>query len=128
MHVLRDCPKSKEGWLNFNLNQFLFSNVESWITSNINSNFNVEYHWYVLFASIIWTIWKGRNDEVFNGKKFDPIFIVYQNRKTANEIYSAFDFSKIYLKSISPTVKLVKWNFPEVGKIKLHTDRSFIAC
>ena len=100
---------------------------ESWITSNINFNFNVEYPWYVLFAFIIRTIWKGRNDEVFNGKKFDPISIVYQSRKTANEIYSAFDFSKIYLKSISPTVKLVKWNFPKVGKIKLNTDGSFIA-
>ena len=108
LHVLRDCPKSKEVWNNFNRNQFVFNNVKSWITGNILTNCSEEFPWNVMFTSIIWHIWKCRNDEVFNGKFFNSESIVVQSKKYASDVHRAIKSSSTPQNFGSTEVKLVK--------------------
>lgn len=63
LHVLRDCVKSRR----------------------ILIILMVSPHSIFFFSSILWHIWKGRNDVVFNGKNFDVHTVCFLSKKFARE-------------------------------------------
>ena len=79
VHLLRDCPKSKAVWhfvltnrmydnfFNLDLKQWLdfhTSDLAHWSTS-------MPHSWPQFFVSILWTIWKHRNEEIFQNQEFN---------------------------------------------------------
>ncbi|KAK9045530.1 hypothetical protein V6N11_051440 [Hibiscus sabdariffa] len=73
LHTLRDCPAARNLWLHFlpeSLAHSFFSlTLHDWISCNFSSAFLNPWWkipWHFLFVSLIWQIWKRRNDVVFH--------------------------------------------------------------
>ena len=69
LHALRDCINFTKVWEGINGNiDTSCVNITDWIKCNIflNSYVSNDYLWYMLFCSVIWTIWKCRNEFIFN--------------------------------------------------------------
>ncbi|EOY24339.1 RNA-directed DNA polymerase (Reverse transcriptase), Polynucleotidyl transferase, Ribonuclease H fold-like protein [Theobroma cacao] len=74
LHLLRDCPHSKEVWLKLGsrmgYGNFFDLLLSDWLLTNLK-NYNVcvdGIPWVILFGFTCWYIWKWRNVKVFEGK------------------------------------------------------------
>ncbi|MBA0704555.1 hypothetical protein Golax_016804, partial [Gossypium laxum] len=74
IHVLRNCPATKEVWDQVvplsQYNSFFSSNLSERLLSNLQSCVvldSVGVNWGSLFRIILWRIWKNRNIFVFQG-------------------------------------------------------------
>lgn len=78
MHLLFFCAGSRATWC---ASSFLIR-VEAlpldFTTALINLTDNLEDQQIVKFCNILWCIWKGRNGELFAGKKLQPIAVLRQ--------------------------------------------------
>lgn len=77
IHVLRDCLKSAEVWkalIPWSKYQAFFStHLSQWLKHNMEDNDKIgvtlKRDWMLLFAAVVWHVWKARNKEVFNGPR-----------------------------------------------------------
>ena len=77
IHMLRDCPTSKLMWEGFvplsKMYSFFSLRTNQWVKENVDDVLRIgvaiNCEWQQLFLSIIWHIWKARNEVVFEGKK-----------------------------------------------------------
>ncbi|GMI99700.1 hypothetical protein HRI_003639300 [Hibiscus trionum] len=72
LHVLRDCPTTRHLWHSIvpheNHEVFFQLSLRKWIAANIHMTKPmgpVFVSWSLLFASLVWQIWKRRNDFMF---------------------------------------------------------------
>ncbi|KAK8526975.1 hypothetical protein V6N12_054207 [Hibiscus sabdariffa] len=79
LHVLRDCKFAREVWLYFSpvvySPTFFTENLQAWLISNIHCHALVSKYsipWYTFFISILWQLWKARNEHVFNSVPQSP--------------------------------------------------------
>ncbi|KAE8732037.1 hypothetical protein F3Y22_tig00002237pilonHSYRG00046 [Hibiscus syriacus] len=109
IHVLCDCAHAKNIWQHFNFTahiaDFWNSDSREWLVTNLSSNklqsmVNNDslVPWNLVFASLLWKIWKSRNDFVFNSINSSTTEIIqrssiwalhfYQNRLPSISEYS----------------------------------------
>ncbi|KAK8559266.1 hypothetical protein V6N12_042546 [Hibiscus sabdariffa] len=79
LHVLRDCKFAREVWLYFSpvvySPTFFTMNLQAWLMSNIHCHDLIsEYSipWSTFFVSILWQLWKAKNEHVFNSVPQSP--------------------------------------------------------
>ena len=74
-----------------------------------------------MFVSVIWNLWKMRNNFLFNNVDLHPNQVAIKSICLADNIHDAFKSNRLSGDS-EPT--LIKWYLPLAGKIKLNTDGS----
>ncbi|KAA3472034.1 non-LTR retrotransposon transposase [Gossypium australe] len=127
LHLLRDCPHSKNLWLSLVPRRlqgdFFGYGTSEWIRTNIicRSRDRHDIEWNVLFAISIWWLWKWRNETIFQGK--DPPC------NTPTHIFEQATFIKDSLTSLFTTgqqatrhERLVSWKPPPPGWTLINTD------
>ncbi|KAK9042856.1 hypothetical protein V6N11_071211 [Hibiscus sabdariffa] len=79
LHVLRDCKFARDVWLYFSPSlyspTFFTESLQAWLLSNINCHDPVSDYsipWSTIFVSILWQLWKARNEHVFNSIPQSP--------------------------------------------------------
>ncbi|KAE8732116.1 hypothetical protein F3Y22_tig00002237pilonHSYRG00316 [Hibiscus syriacus] len=98
IHVLRDCTHAESIWQHFNVSariaDFWSTDIRDWLVTNLISiqlqpmmNNNSSFPWNLLFASLIWQIWKSRNDFVFNSVNSSTTEIIQRSSIWALHFY-----------------------------------------
>ncbi|KAJ1392784.1 Ribonuclease H-like superfamily [Sesbania bispinosa] len=95
--------------------------------SELKSKGNYSQFLMANFTSILWAIWKGRNDFIFRGTQPDPIFTVAR----ANSLLELSDFNEnagkdhrdqTWKQHVSKS-----WRPPQADAIKINCDAAFKA-
>ncbi|KAJ1399822.1 hypothetical protein SESBI_30046 [Sesbania bispinosa] len=77
------------------------------------------------FASILWSIWKGRNEFIFRGTQPDPIF----TNARANSLLELSDFNenagKEHRNQTWNQLVSKTWRPPQADTIKINCDAAF---
>ncbi|KAK8974649.1 hypothetical protein V6N11_045214 [Hibiscus sabdariffa] len=73
LHTLRDCVELKAAWMQLlapGMREVFFQlDLHSWLRCNLSSHVALpgdDIPWRILFASLLWQLWKNQNDLVFN--------------------------------------------------------------
>ena len=127
-HAFRDCIIVKSVWQHLGqqrLNQRFYSQeLRDWLISNANLKAPFIANGIpsnVVFSFAVWLIWKQRNQVVFNHKSPNPN-ICRLIKMQATEFFLCLNNPKCNHQMIT---KLIKWERPESGWLKLNTDGSF---
>ncbi|KAK8520058.1 hypothetical protein V6N12_004021 [Hibiscus sabdariffa] len=112
LHALRDCPAVRTLWLCIlpaPLVHSLFSlNLQDWLSCSLSSAFlhpRWKISWQFLFVSLIWQIWKRRNDVVFHNPCLSDSALI--NRSLA---WAKHYFDSVVRQLASPSVSRPVWN------------------
>ncbi|KAK8556925.1 hypothetical protein V6N12_003314 [Hibiscus sabdariffa] len=126
LHVLRDCSHALEVWNRLippgGNASFYSGGIIDWLHSNVTRN---ELHlicglpWQVLFVSIIWQLWKARNDLVFNGTPPDAGNILHRSILWARYYNECVPLIAPVC-PVQPTA--LHWQRPSTGWVCLSTD------
>ncbi|KAF7831789.1 putative ribonuclease H protein At1g65750 family [Senna tora] len=128
LHAVRDCTKVKNIWLRLVKPCFWpeFFNVKlrEWIALNFSWNLGVfELGWKETFATACWSIWRWRNEDVFQqrgGDALDPIFAILQR------VRMAFDATRSVVNpGKDPPTRascIVKWQKLDSDWLKVNVD------
>ncbi|KAK8561554.1 hypothetical protein V6N12_048620 [Hibiscus sabdariffa] len=72
IHILRDCPPTRLFWLSIlppeSCGSFFAATLDDWVTANIREVHNLQGStilWACLFPTLLWQLWKRRNDFIF---------------------------------------------------------------
>ena len=101
--------------------EFWHVNLVDWLSLNVRKNDKLhgsDTPWEIVFPFAIWTIWKSRNDIVFNRKVRNPnlaMDIMYQSKEYIHYVAAPRLQTRRVLRSI-------RWERPEHGWRKLNTD------
>lgn len=129
MHILRDCESSLELWEKIvkpdHWHKFASLGLSKWLQFNLqDTSVGVEdWHWPMVFSSLVHMLWIDRNHFVFSGKSsildliFPKLFAqvdLLQNNLTG----SGSGFME------ASRVVHVNWVAPPDGSFKLNTDGS----
>ncbi|KAF7842172.1 putative non-LTR retroelement reverse transcriptase [Senna tora] len=128
LHVLRDCLKVKEIWMRLVKPcfwpEFFHAELRDWIDMNMTRKFGVfELEWKEVFATACWSIWRWRNEQVFNqrdGLPSDPVFTILHRVRMASE--AAFDVLNSGKGPPCRVDGIVKWKHPETDWVKVNVD------
>ena len=75
-----------------------------------------------IFTSLIWNIWKDKNNECIEKTQTLPNVIAKNAWRLALEIKTSFQDTLIMNDHVSPN--LIRWSFPPVGWLKMNVDGS----
>ncbi|KAF7837882.1 ribonuclease H [Senna tora] len=128
IHALRDCNKAKDIWLRLvkpsSWPEFFHLDLRDWISLNLHSNLGVfDLSWKEVFATTCWSMWRRRNEQVFNQRDFsvtDPVFTILQQVRMASEAYR--DVLSTSRSFPSRSGCLVRWSHPEEEWLKVNVD------
>lgn len=81
--------------------------------------------WNALFPLILWNLWKGRNDSVFNDKAVTPHEILHYSIRESKE-YAQLLLSR--KDSLMASQQWVRWSPLEADIIKINFDGAMKAC
>ncbi|KAM7463150.1 hypothetical protein LguiA_031271 [Lonicera macranthoides] len=125
-HIFRSCQRAIKVWnavLGIDNYDPGDTNFYIWIDANLTSNESKRnMPWRTLFGSIIWNIWKMRNDFQFNDKFLNEYSVARFSINFAQVISVAFCGPGITCNSNDE--RLISWSFPLAGCIKINTDGS----
>ena len=124
-HALLDCCNVHPIWQQLGVqrtnNAFFDQDLRNWLKSNAisKSTHNPKgIPWNVLFPITIWSIWKQRNQAMFNNKSLNPSLvkqITMQATELIHCVYHPVNYKRM-------SMKQVRWEVPERGTLKLNTD------
>ncbi|KAK8476546.1 hypothetical protein V6N11_066594 [Hibiscus sabdariffa] len=118
-HILRDCPSTRALWCSIlppdRHALFFSSSLEHWVVSNIRSKLRFSDSstpWACFFPTLLWQLWKRRNDFVFTDVCL-PLEAVYNlSRAWAKHFVGNTDMVRV---PASPLVSLLQWTPPATG-------------
>lgn len=126
-HLFFDCSTSANIWSRLpNIQVLTTGELEDWRnwlklnTRNSRGN-SGSFSSSVLTLVTLWNIWIMRNKKVFDNIDPNPVTVYTKCLQFASEI---IELSTVKFGPISRTTKLISWNFPGAGKLKLNTDGS----
>lgn len=128
VHAIRDCPKSMGIWKSLvpstHWGEFFNSDISDWVLNNLQGKdpftTSVSLPWQMTFVVACWTIWRERNNVVFNQKNRDPQQIVFGIYHQAHEINNNnLKLSKLGLGKVET---LIGWSFPQDEWVKCNVD------
>ncbi|KAK9042587.1 hypothetical protein V6N11_017654 [Hibiscus sabdariffa] len=126
LHTLRDCVESKEAWLQLfapDMRRFFFQqDLHSWLRCNLCSHIALsgsDIPWRILFASLLWQLWKNQNDLVFNNSTSPVESLVQKSLALARYFNEPLkQFSNLKHRMDQHHV----WSRPPLGWICLNVD------
>ncbi|KAF7825081.1 putative LRR receptor-like serine/threonine-protein kinase [Senna tora] len=124
-HDVRDCGNVKHYWLNIIprhwRHEFFSMDLQDWIRSNISENVK---EWNSRFALSVWSIWKQRNEFIFN-KTRSPVNIkMMTDRYMAGAREASLISSSNNRLNSQPEKELIRWNPLDVNWFKMNVDGS----
>ncbi|KAK8993424.1 hypothetical protein V6N11_033522 [Hibiscus sabdariffa] len=129
LHVLRDCKFVREVWLYFSpavySPTFFTESLQAWLLSNINCHDLVSDYsipWSTIFVSILWQLWKARNEHVFNSIPQSPTAVWNKG------IFWARCDMESFLPPLirSPDSRSLHWTGPEPVKL-IKADNAYMS-
>ena len=127
LHMLCDCPVSKNVWLHLGRqvakHNFFSLSLQDWLISNATSN--SYYHlgplpWSLIFLFGIWLIWKDRNICIFNQKNPNPRL----GKEVVDCAVEFFYCANNGLVTKRTIIRSVRWEKLMAGWLTLNTDGS----
>lgn len=128
IHVLRDCPITRDLWImlikpNFWL-EFFRGDFTDWLLFNTKRNIGKldNPNWQLTFWEAIRRLWLRRNNWIFRNEEYDIANLFWSIIMSAKELEDSLEalrFSGLVRREM-----FVSWNPPEVGWIKCNVDGS----
>ncbi|KAF7807476.1 hypothetical protein G2W53_039637 [Senna tora] len=127
LHTLRDCRKVRPIWMRLvnprEWSSFFVEDRMNWLERNLSGNMGRNTDcWPVLFAITCWTMWKMRNEEVFQDtgqSSVDPVFYILHLTNISKKAYMQ---KQQQLSTRTRVERVVKWCKPEEGWVKVNSD------
>lgn len=126
LHVLRDSPSIAGIWNRVvpvrKRSQFFTSSLLEWLYANLNAEAEGDgCPWATLFAMGVWWGWKWRCGYIFGeiGKCRDRVKFI---KGLADEVNRAHKSSRESYEAIVRVNRMIAWNPPSEGWVKLNTD------
>ena len=126
LHDLQDCHVVRKIWHQLGVhhadNTFFSFDLLEWFSGNCSSKIKrvaEQAPWNQVFMFVVWLIWKGRNQLVFENKRLNP--------KIDGDIaYKAVEYTHCVGKPLSKhkIMKQIKWEKSSNGWRKLNVDRA----
>ncbi|KAE8692288.1 hypothetical protein F3Y22_tig00110847pilonHSYRG00225 [Hibiscus syriacus] len=126
VHILRDCPPSRQIWNNlvirYNIHTFFEDPLDFWILHNVQACFpcaETNDSWSIFFASMFWHLWKRRSTYVFQQTLLDMDTTLHTSI-SCSRCYTDI-FTRAERRVIRDSIQ-IKWNPPDEGWITMNTD------
>ncbi|KAL4378119.1 hypothetical protein GQ457_02G027990 [Hibiscus cannabinus] len=128
IHILQDCPRTRSLWYSIVTQDhhvlFFTAPLETWVVSNIRAKSAIDINsipWSCFYPSLLWQLWKRRNDFVFTGTCL-PLVEVYK---------IGFAWATHFAEAIivdrsraAPMTTYLQWAPPALGWVCLNADAS----
>ncbi|KAK6151721.1 hypothetical protein DH2020_014356 [Rehmannia glutinosa] len=127
VHALRDCPWVSFAWkispLRIETDRHARrGDLADWIVW-MAENLNDESH--SMFVMLLWSLWRGRNLQIFQGKRVDQIWCLELAASRLEE-YTVLN-TRLRVPIQRPVEKNEKWEPPNFPAIKINSDASIVA-
>ena len=126
-HALRDCWFAQSIWLKLaptNLwTKFFSMDFDVWLMSNLGNKLKFEDNWPTTSGIACWSIWRYRNEELFDAYfKYptDPVMHIQVKSNMFIEANQTLEEGKPNVKKRME--RFVGWNIPSKGWIKVNSD------
>ena len=126
LHVLRDCPAAYYVWA-YLVPRDMFPNFfsldfDDWFCYNLKSKkqFSDGISWPMIFGVGCWFLWKRRNMEIFDENYVHMGNLFMDIVQYTELIYKSESMTRKFM--VHKEEKLIRWNPPSVGWVKLNTD------
>ncbi|KAK8483309.1 hypothetical protein V6N11_019422 [Hibiscus sabdariffa] len=117
LHLLRDCPATKQIWEKLPPSclpiNFFSLCMDDWLRLNLGSNALIQdwnIPWNLVFTSLLWHIWKNRNEAVF-AESSNTLDVVLSRSITLAKYYNEEWLSSCVVPSSPPCHN--QWRCPE---------------
>ncbi|MBA0869540.1 hypothetical protein Goshw_029771, partial [Gossypium schwendimanii] len=120
IHVMKDCPKTREilvaGGLNNSLLNRSYINCIDWLEDAFRVLDNKSA---ADFLTLLWNSWNDRNNMVFKGKMDAPV-IIWERAQTLSKDFRIYNLTEPAVLSTKSTNR--NWKKPPNGSFKINVD------
>lgn len=132
-HLLDECDWVRAVWFgsyfDWHVENEGCANMQHWFVSKLDmiAKFGGDTKWQTaLFYNYLWSIWKARNEYIFEGRKINPEFIIKRAEENMKEFWEANDTEKPEESAMETNQNhMQRWNPPMGYAVKLNCDAAF---
>jgi hypothetical protein len=123
-HIFLECEWAKQAWLasplTINTEQGKIKHIQDWIEYMISETKAEDLQ---IISTILYSIWKARNDREFNGKFIPPDTMMQRAIQVLHEFQSNQSSKALpHPKDAENTRHDISWSLPPNGALKLNVD------